>query len=203
MTGVPAVTAPFLSAIVILGAAGMAKFWRPDYTARALQATGARFAGRRPGRSLVRALAAGEVAIAAGAIGVPGRLTGGLVAAAYGGFALFVLLALRQGWSLSTCGCFGRPDSRPSYLHAGLDMGGAAVGAWWAFAVPDDMWSRLGRQPWDGAPLILVAVVIAGLAYQIWSNPVSRQAQVRGDARLHGDARLGSGDARLGAEVAP
>lgn len=178
MTGAPAVTAPFLAATAILAGAGMAKLWRPDYTARALQATGARVAGRRPGRSLVRAMAACEVAIAVAAIALPGPPTGALVAAAYGAFGLFVLLALQRGWSLSTCGCFGRPDSRPTYLHAVLDLGGAGVAAWWAFAAPGDLGRLLDTQPWHGAPLLLLAAVIAGLAYQIWSNPVSRAIQV-------------------------
>ncbi len=172
---VPAVTAPFLAASAVLAAAGAAKLGRPDYTARALQAAGLRLGRRRAGRGAVRAGAAVEAAV--GVLGVvrPGPLTGALVAASYSAFALFVLLALYRGWPLSSCGCFGRPDSRPGYQHAVLNAGAAAVSAWWALDAP----GRLGRlfvhEPWNGAPLLLLSAVIAGLAYLIWTSPLTKE----------------------------
>lgn len=166
----PAVAAPFLAATVVLAGAGLAKIRRPEYTARALQA-----AGWRVGRLAVRAGAVVETAVAVGALAWPDPLTGALVAAAYGAFAVFVAVALRRGWALSSCGCFGRPDSRPTYLHAAMNAGAAVGAAWWAAAPPARMTTLLSSSPWSGAPLVLVSAVIAGLAYLVWTNPLSQE----------------------------
>lgn len=166
----PVVAAPFLAATVILAGAGLAKIRRPDYTARALQA-----AGWRVGRRAVRAGAAVEVAVAVAAVAWPVALTGALVAVAYGAFAVFVTVALRRGWALSSCGCFGRPDSRPNYLHAVLNAAAALVALWWAAAPPGHLTRMLSSSPWGGAPLALVSAVIAGLAYLVWTNPLSQE----------------------------
>ncbi len=166
----PAVAAPFLAATVVLAAAGLAKIRRPEYTARALQA-----AGWPVGRLAVRAGAVVETAVAVAALAWPDPLTGALVAAAYGAFAVFVAVALRRGWALSSCGCFGRPDSRPTYLHAVMNAGAAVAAAWWAAAPPARMTTLFSSSPWSGAPLALVSAVIAGLAYLVWTNPLSQE----------------------------
>jgi hypothetical protein len=168
----PPVTAPFLAAVILLGAAGIAKAIRPSDTSNAL-----RRAGLRVGSGAVRAGALAEVAVAAAALLAPGAVTGALVAAAYASFAGFIVVALRKDWPLASCGCFGRPDTPPTVAHAALDAGAAASALWWALA-----WSggaavsRLGRlffhQPWHGAPLVLVALVVAGLAYLVWTDPL-------------------------------
>jgi hypothetical protein len=169
---IPPITAPFLAATVMLGVAGVAKALRPADTARALQ-----IAGIPAGRIAVRAGALLEVAVCVAALAAPGPVTGGLVAASYAVFTLFVLAALRRGWPLSSCGCFGRPDARPTYAHAVLDLGAAATAVWWAVAAPDRTGRFLSHQPWHGAPLLLVSLVIAGLAYVVWTNPVPGAAR--------------------------
>lgn len=168
MSGVSAVAAPFLAATVLLGGAGAAKLWKPEYTARALDA-----AGLPAHRRLVRFGAMLEVVVAVAAVAWPSVITATLVALAYGGFAAFVLVALHQGWALSSCGCFGRPDSRPTYRHAVLNALAAVAAIWWAAGVPSPV-RRLfdGAEPWHGAPLALITLVIAGLAYLIWNDPV-------------------------------
>lgn len=171
----PAATAPFLAACAVLAGAGMAKLWRPDYTARALQMTGFRLAGRRVGRGAVRVGASAETAIAVLAFVLPGPVPGALVAATYSAFALFVLVALDQGWPLSSCGCFGRPDSKPGYPHAILNVGAAVAAAWWALDAPGRLSRLFVHQPWSGVPLILISAVIAGLAYLVWSNPLTKE----------------------------
>lgn len=164
--GAPAVTAPFLAASAVLAGAGVAKILRPDDTARALQ-----IAGLPHHRRLVRIAAAGEVAVGAAAVAAPGPLTGALVAAAYAGFAAFVAVALLRGWPLSSCGCFGRPDSRPAYPHVALNAAAAAAAAWWAGVAPGRIGPLFVHSPWHGGPLALVSIVIAGLAYLVWTNP--------------------------------
>jgi hypothetical protein len=107
----------------------------------------------------------------------PGPVTGGLVALAYGLFAVFVVVALKRGWALTSCGCFGRPDNPPTVAHAVLNAGAAAIAVWWAVAWPDGYgWSHLVRlffhQPWHGGPLVFISAVVAGLAYLVWTNPL-------------------------------
>jgi hypothetical protein len=169
----PPVTAPYLAAAVLLGAAGIAKVARPADTATALRA-----AGLPAGPALVRIGAAAEVSVAAAALAEPGPFTGGLVAAAYAAFAVFVVVALRRGWALASCGCFGRPDTPPRRAHAVLNAAAAAGALWWAAAWPGgDGSGRLARlffhQPWHGGPLALITVVVVGLAYLVWTDPLS------------------------------
>ena len=161
----PAVTAPFLAAVALLAAAGAAKLWRPGDTAGAL-----RVAGLPAHRNLVRAGAGGELAIAVAAVLAPGPLTGGLVAAAYAGLTLFVATALVRQWPIASCGCFGRPDSRPGFMHLLLDAGATVAAVCWAVRAPAHLGHLFVRSPGLG----VVSAVIAGLAYAIWTNPLER-----------------------------
>lgn len=168
----PAATAPFLAAVILLAGAGVAKARRPDDTATALAS-----AGVRAGRTGVRAMAVGEVVLAVLAVARPGPLTGALVAAAYCGFAGFVVLALRRGWALESCGCFGRPDTPPTVAHAVLNVAAAASAAWWAVTVPAggravNIGHLFVHTPWNGGALALITLVISGLAYLVWTNPI-------------------------------
>jgi hypothetical protein len=168
----PPVTAPYLAALVLLGAAGLAKAVRPAETANALTAAG--FPVRR---AWVRVGAALEVALAVAAFISPGPVTAALVAITYGLFAAFVVLALQRGWALTSCGCFGRPDTPPTLAHAALDAGAAASAVWWAAAWPAGYgFPHLARlfyhQPWHGGPLVLVSGVLTGLAYLVWTDPL-------------------------------
>jgi hypothetical protein len=161
----PATTAPFIAAVALLAVAGAAKLWRPDDTAGAL-----RVAGLPAHRQLVRAGALVELAIAVAAVIAPNALTGGLVAVAYAAFTAFVATALVKKWPLASCGCFGRPDSRPGLGPLLLDAGATVAAAGWAVRAPAHVSSLFVRSPGLG----LVSVVIAGLAYAIWTNPLDR-----------------------------
>ena len=165
----PLATSPFLAATALLAGAGVAKLARPDDTARALQT-----AGLPHHRQLVRTGAAIELAVASSAIAVPGALTGALVALSYAAFSAFVALALLRGWSLASCGCFGRPDSKPTWAHVAVDLGAAAAAASWAAAGAPAWGALFTTSPWHGAPLVLTAVVTAGLAYLVWTNPLAK-----------------------------
>ena len=179
----PVTAAPYLAATILLGAAGVAKTARPG---RHGQRPARRRAllppapGRRPGRS--------------GGRGGSGRGRRGRSRSAdrapwspraYAGFAVFILVALRRGWALSSCGCFGRPDTPPTPAHAVLNAGAAASAVWWAGGVgvagprPGRAgWAARARslghsdEPWHGGPLALLVVVLCGLAYLIWTDPL-------------------------------
>ena len=128
--------APFAVACLLLVAAGLPKVAAPDDLRRALATAGLRVPG-----GVVRAVGAGEAAL-----GVAGLLVGGAVltpvlgaavAASYLVFTAFVVAALRRGWALSSCGCFGRADTPPTASHA-VVTGALSVGAaLWAASSSD------------------------------------------------------------------
>jgi Methylamine utilisation protein MauE len=165
----PPITAPYLAAVALLGGAGAVKAVRPWDTANALRA-----AGWPSHPSLVRLGAVVEMAVAVAALAAPGRVTGSLVAACYLAFAGFIGLALRRGWVIASCGCFGRPDTPPTVTHLVLDLAAAGSAVWWAFAGPSRLSRAFDHQPWGGFPLVLVAAVAAYLAYLVFTNPLRR-----------------------------
>ena len=165
----PTVTAPFLAAALMLGVAGLAKLIRPDDTARALRA-----AGSPLGRRAVRVGSVVEIAVCVVAFVLPGAVSGALVALSYAAFTTFVVAARWKGWPLSSCGCFGRPDTEPTYAHAAVNAAAAAIAIWWAQLARGRLGPLFVHQPWHGAPLGLLVVVIAGLAYMVWTKPVAR-----------------------------
>ena len=164
---VPPITAPYLAAAVLLGLAGVSKIARPGGTARAL-----RVAGIPASRGWVRAGAGGELAVAVAALVLPSAATGALVAGCYAAFTVFVLLALRRRWPLSSCGCFGKPDTPPTSSHAALNAGATFCAVWWSVSAPADFLHRLARQSWHGGALTLEVAVIAMLAFVVWTNPL-------------------------------
>jgi hypothetical protein len=163
----PAIAAPYLASAALLGLAGLAKIARPENTVRALRA--ARFPASR---TAVRGGAAAETGVSVAALVVPSALTGAMVAGSYFGFTLFTVLALRMRWPISSCGCFGKPDTIPTKAHAFLNAGAVASAFWWALSRPASLDRVFSDQPWHGAPLGLVTAVVALLAYIVWTNPV-------------------------------
>ena len=164
---VPPITAPYLASVVLLGLAGVSKIARPGDTARAL-----RVAGIPASRGWVRAGALGELVVAVAALAVPCAATGALVAGCYAAFTVFVVLALRRRWPLSSCGCFGKPDTPPTSSHAALNAGATLCSVWWAVSAPSDLLRALAHQNWHGWALTLEVATIAMLAFVVWTNPL-------------------------------
>jgi hypothetical protein len=153
-TGLVAVGA----ALLILG--GAPKVVRPGDTARALARMGLPSA-----RLLVRGGGAVETAIGLAALLVGGAVPAALVAASYVGFSVVVLRALRSGDALSSCGCFGRPDTPPTRAHVAV-TGGLALGAGWAAAASAPALAAIvADAPGTGLPLLLLVAVTTGLAW--------------------------------------
>lgn len=118
-----ALAGPFIVAAALLGAAGALKIRSPATTAQALGEM-----GMPSSPALVRAGAAVEVAIAAGALIAGSTFFAALVALSYLGFAGFVAAALLRGVPLSSCGCFGgADDTPPSVIHLVLTIAAAAA----------------------------------------------------------------------------
>jgi hypothetical protein len=119
---VPVWYASFATGAVVLAAAGLAKLVRPADTARALRTTGL---PAQPWMVQVGAgveVVAGLVALAAG-----GAVAVAVVAGSYLALAAFVGVALVRRTPLSSCGCFGEPDTPPTTLHVLIDLGLAAA----------------------------------------------------------------------------
>ena len=141
---------------MLLVVAGVAKLSRP--------APGvANLLGFRAPPVLVRIVGGSEIAV-----GVAALLVGGPVAWAvgliYASFAAIVLRALLA--EARSCGCFGRLDAPPSWIHVGGNLALAAVSFVAAAAgrapVPAIV-REIGDSPAVGAALAAEVVVVAGL----------------------------------------
>jgi hypothetical protein len=152
--------APTLAAAALLVAAGAPKVVRPHDTRRALASVGLPIPAIG-----VRLGGLAEVAIGAVAILQGGRIVDALVAASYLAFSGFVVVALRKGGVVASCGCVGKPDTPPTASHvvvtalfalaAGLAAAGGPTGllAWPSTSVAKQ------------ASVLGFAVLLTGLAW--------------------------------------
>jgi hypothetical protein len=155
----------------LLVVAGVAKALRPDDTARALLELVPGRASRRPSlrpiRLVVRTGAVAEAALGAGALLWPRPATAALVAGSYALFVVVVFYARVHGGALSTCGCFGRPDTPATWLHVAINalLAAAAVTVVLDASSGGTTLSALSHQPWAGVPLVFVSAVGLYLTY--------------------------------------
>jgi hypothetical protein len=170
----------FVAAGLLVGA-GVAKTIRPGDTARALGSLpGLRHLPLSVLRSATRLGAAAEAALGLVALAAPGPVTGGLVAASYFVFAAVTAIVRMRGGALSTCGCFGRPDTPASWLHVVLDLlFGVAAVAVAATTSATAVSSVLAHQPWAGVPLLFASAVGAWLTYLAMAPLAALEGQVR------------------------
>ncbi len=121
---------PFLVALVVL-ALGRTPQDRP--TGRHRQRHARRWDCRPIGSSCGR-MGGAELALGldgtagGGNARLPWRSSGRLVAV-YSAFAVFVIVALRRGLSIQSCGCFGRVDTPPSVAHIAVNLVAATTAA--------------------------------------------------------------------------
>jgi hypothetical protein len=111
-----------LVAAGVLAYAGAAKILDPTMTAGALRAMGLPVPGW-----LVRVGAVAEVALAVAAVVWGGAVLWALVGVSYTLFAAFVVVALVSGRPIGSCGCFGRVDIPPTWLHVVVNASLGAV----------------------------------------------------------------------------
>jgi hypothetical protein len=161
----------FFIACGLLMLAGFAKAVRPNDTARALVLILPRQIPRVPSfnvaRLAVRTVALVEAAIGASALLFPRPVIAALVAVSYMMFVSTVVYVRRRGGPLSTCGCFGRPDTPATGLHVVLNVVFAAASLTVALQPVrfSSITSLLENQPWDGVPLLLACGAGVWLAY--------------------------------------
>jgi hypothetical protein len=153
---VPALLAPFVAAAAVVAVAGAAKAVRPADTARALRQLG------WPGSPLlVRVLGAIEIVLGVSAAITGDRIAAALLALSYLGFATFVAMALRRGGAVSSCGCFGRPDTPPTVSHLLVVLAGALVSLLVAIRPGAGLTAVSGAR---GVLIVLLAGITAWLA---------------------------------------
>ena len=156
------VSAIHASAALLLVVAGLAKLSRP--------APGiADLLGFRVPAPLVRLVGGSEVAIGVAALLVGGPLAWA-VGLIYGSFAVIVLRAVLA--EARSCGCFGRLDAPPSWVHVGGNLVLAAVSFAAAGAARPPAGAiikTLVDSPAAGVALALEIVVVAGLALVAFS----------------------------------
>jgi Methylamine utilisation protein MauE len=154
------VAGPFAAFALLLAIAGTAKAVRPLPTARALRA-----AGLPSSASLVRLLGAGEAVLALVALTVAGPAPAALVAISYAGFAAFIGYARARGLAISSCGCFGKPDTPPTAAHLVVDLVAASLAVIAAAAPGRSPLGQLARSPGAGVPFVVLVLVTAALGY--------------------------------------
>ena len=114
-------TAIMAAAAILLVVAGSQKLVDPYPTATAV-----RQARLPAAAALIRAGGLSEVALGAWFIVAGNAAASGAIAAAYLAFAGFVAVAMAKGID-GSCGCFGRSDTPPTWLHVVINVALAIV----------------------------------------------------------------------------
>lgn len=175
----------FFVACGLLVIAGVAKALRPDDTARALVQLFPRTPSRPPTLSLMRQVirigAVVEAVVGTLALLFPTPLPAALVAASYAAFVCTVAYARTRGGPLSTCGCFGRPDTPATGFHVVLNVVFLATAVAVIARPPrfSNLESLLAHQPWIGAPLLLACSAGVWFAYLALSPLAALEAARR------------------------
>lgn len=157
-----ALAGPFLASAALLVVAGAGKLVTPLPLARAL-----RLSGLRVTVPVVRAGAAAEVLVGIAAIAAGSALAAAAVALSYAAFTGFVLLGLRRGGALSSCGCFGTADTPPTRTHVVVTGALALVAGAVALRPLGPLTEVLSGAPGVGIPLLVTTAAVAVTAYVV------------------------------------
>jgi hypothetical protein len=156
----PALTGPALCAALLLVCAGAMKVVDPAMTAGALRAL------RLPSsKLLVRAGAGAELVLGLLAVTVGWPVLWWLVAASYVAFAAFVMVALRAGTMLGSCGCFGREDTPPHPTHVMLNVALAATAVVAAVRDVGAPLDAIVDDPGEGSVVLALSLLAVALLY--------------------------------------
>ncbi len=157
-----ALDGPVLAFLTLLALAGAMKVARPAATSGALRAA------KLPSSILVvRALGALEVA--AGVVGVvtgDGRAVA-MAAVLYGGFAWFVLNAIRRHLPISSCGCLGAAETPPSLIHVTVNLVAMTVLSLSAITSIGPWGGMTGMPVRESVPFVLLTGVTVYLLYAV------------------------------------
>lgn len=149
----------FFAGAILLIASGAGHLGRPGHAERALSS-----AGLPAGPRIVRMLGLAECAAGLAALVRPGPVAAGGVALLYAGFAGFLVRLLRDGKAAS-CGCLGRHEAPPTWLHVALDIVAAGVALWAGFRGIPGLWPTARPLPLHGATFVAGTGLVAYLSY--------------------------------------
>lgn len=154
-----AITALYASAAVVLVIAGAAKVVRPATTAALMEMLGAVLRTSVPGTLLARALGLAEITLGITTLLTDVAAFRVVVGVLYVVFALAVRRAISVG--ATSCGCFGRVDAPPTWLHVfgNLALAACSFGAV-AGRSPLEV---MEEQPAAGVGFVAAVGVLAGL----------------------------------------
>ncbi|MGH8958600.1 MAG: MauE/DoxX family redox-associated membrane protein [Acidimicrobiia bacterium] len=138
----------FFLVAALLVWSGIRKFADSEPTSGALRA-----AGLPSSRLSVIGLGSVEIAVGSMALLVSGPLHAWAVAVVYAGFAAFVALAMGRRLPIASCGCFGKADTPPTWIHLMMNL--TAVSGAVTFATADG----------PSLPSVLAEQPLAGIAY--------------------------------------
>ena len=172
-----ALAGPYLASAALLVAAGASKVLDPMPLMRALMSVGLQVP-----RRLVQLGALGEVGLGVLAIGTGSRPAAAGVAISYAVFTGFVLVALRRGGVLASCGCFGKVDTPPTATHVAVTGVLAAVAAVVAVRPLGPVTDLLSASPWNGLPLLLATAAVAATTYLVLALLPTLSARARARA---------------------
>ena len=166
---------PFAIAALLLVLAGAPKVVRPGDAVNALRAVGI------PAPAIfVRILAVAEVAIGVDALVRGNRPSAVFVAVSYLAFAAFVVVALRRSTPIASCGCFGRADTPPTWIHVAINAAAAAFAVVVAIDPGAGLPDVLPDQPAAGIPFVVLVVCGTLFAYLAMSSLPRLLELVRG-----------------------
>jgi hypothetical protein len=151
---------PLFAAAALLAAAGVAKVATPAATRVAL-----RSAGLPSSAPAARALGAIELAIAAAALAIGGRVPAALTAAAYLGFAWFARRLDRATRGTASCGCFGASSAPVGTVHIAFDLATAVLLVGAVANPAAGIATAIDDTPWSGAPFLALTALLTWMAY--------------------------------------
>lgn len=155
----------FFLVAALLVFSGFRKLADPSPTSGALRA-----AGLPSSRLAVIGLGAVEIGAGSVALLVPEPVWAGTVALVYAGFAGFVGLALSRRWPIASCGCFGKADTPPTWIHLAVNLGGVGGGLAFATIGGPSLPSLLSQQPLAGMAYVGFLVVGVYCLYLLLSE---------------------------------
>jgi hypothetical protein len=152
---VDVVVALHAAAGLLLLVAGLAKIARPAPTADLLSTL-----GLPSNPALTLTIGVTESAVGLLALVVGGPIVASTTGAFYMGFVVVVWRAMAAG--ATSCGCFGRVDAPPSWIHIVGDL--ALAGVSFIAIAGDAPADVMDGQPAGGVGFVLLVGVLAGLA---------------------------------------
>ena len=131
-----------------------------------------------PLEPVVQALGAVETAVGAYAIVFGDWIAGLAIVLFYAAFSVFVANALVRGLPVASCGCFGKEDTPPTWIHIAITMLGMAAGVTAIVSPPGDVVEVV-----SGDANLLIFLAMTGIAFSFAYISLTTLPKTLGAAR--------------------